>query len=323
MPSKWLLSQNGRAPMSYKFDSLMIILNKIDSGEVVTIQSLSDEFGVGRRSIFRYINTLQVAGYPIAYDRQQERYCFSEGYSLKKPGMSLEEGLALALSKKVLEGFGDGLVKSINGIEEKLSGKKAGSSKTYIFSTGTPPPNAAQYIGRIHQAIVNFQRLELVYTSLYSKEETTRKIDPYYLFFEDSFWYLRGYCRLREGFRTFALDQIRSLKLLSEHFVPENISPDEELAGSFGTFVDGESVEVVLRIQPEIKSQVLRKKWHPSQKERVMKNGSLELKFNINGWDGIKPWIYRWLPWITIIAPRELQEAVKKDLDQALSQNSR
>jgi len=307
--------------MSFKFDSLMIILNKIDSGELVTVQFLSDEFGVGKRSIFRYINTLQVAGYPIFYDRLRERYCFSEGYSLKKPGLSLEEGLALALSKKVLEGFGNGLVESLNGIEEKLAGKKTGVSKTYIFSTGNPAPNAVQHIGVIHQAIVNFQRLELVYTGLYSKEKTCRKVDPYYLFFEDSFWYLRGYCRLREEFRTFALDQIRSLKILSEHFVPENISPEEELSGTFGTFVDGEPVEVVLRFQPEIKSQVLRKKWHPSQKEKQLKDGSLELRFTVNGWDGIKPWIYRWLPWVTVVSPKKLKEMVRKEITQALAQS--
>jgi len=307
--------------MSFKFDSLMIILNKIDSGELVTVQSLSDEFGVGKRSIFRYINTLQVAGYPIYYDRQKERYSFSEGYTMKKPGLSVEESLALALSKKVMSGYGSGIEKGLQGIEEKLAGQKTAASKTYIFSTGNPAPNAVQHIGVIHQAIVNFQRLELVYTALYSKEKTCRKVDPYYLFFEDSFWYLRGYCRLREEFRTFALDQIRSLKILSEHFVPENISPEEELSGTFGTFVDGEPVEVVLRFQPEIKSQVLRKKWHPSQKEKQLKDGSLELKFTVNGWDGIKPWIYRWLPWVTVVCPKELKELVKKEITQALSQD--
>jgi len=307
--------------MSFKFDSLMIILNKIDSGELVTVQSLSDEFGVGKRSIFRYINTLQVAGYPIYYDRQKERYSFSEGYTMKKPGLSVEESLALALSKKVMSGYGSGIEKGLQGIEEKLAGKKTAASKTYIFSTGNPAPNAVQHIGVIHQAIVNFQRLELVYTALYSKEKTCRKVDPYYLFFEDSFWYLRGYCRLREEFRTFALDQIRSLKILSEHFVPENISPEEELSGTFGTFVDGEPVEVVLCFQPEIKSQVLRKKWHPSQKEKPLKDGSLELKFTVNGWDGIKPWIYRWLPWVTVVSPKELKELVKKEITQALAQD--
>ena len=122
-----------------------------------------------------------------------------------------------------------GLKRASTGSRKSWRGRRRAVSKTYIFSTGNPAPNAVQHIGGIHQAIVNFQRLELVYTALYSKEKTCRKVDPYYLFFEDSFWYLRGYCRLREEFRTFALDQIGSLKILSEHFVPENISPEEEL----------------------------------------------------------------------------------------------
>ena len=54
-----------------------------------------------------------------------------------------------------------------------------------------------------------------------------------------------------------------------------------------------------------------------------MKDGSLELRFTVNGWDGIKPWIYRWLPWVTVVSPKELKEMVKKDITQALSQNSR
>lgn len=91
--------------MSYKFDSLMIILNKIDSGETVTIRSLVDEFGVGRRSIFRYINTLQVAGYPIVYDRQQERYCFSEGYSLRNLGLVWRKGWLYRFPKKSWKGL--------------------------------------------------------------------------------------------------------------------------------------------------------------------------------------------------------------------------
>jgi len=57
-------------------------------------------------------------------------------------------------------------------------------------------------------AIVNFQRVEIIYKALSTDEVTTRKVDPYYLFFEDGFWSLRAYCNLRKDFRVFALDKI-------------------------------------------------------------------------------------------------------------------
>jgi hypothetical protein len=76
-------------------------------------------------------------------------------------------------------------------------------------------------------------------------------------------------------------------------------------------------VEVVLRFQPEIKSQVLRKKWHPSQKEKQLKDGSLEMRLVVNGLERIRPWIYRWLPWVKVVSPKEPKHIVKKELESA------
>ena len=71
--------------MSYKFDSLMLILNKLDGKEKVTVDSLKEELGVTERTIFRYLNTIQAAGFPIVFDKEQGGYQFMEGYSLKRP----------------------------------------------------------------------------------------------------------------------------------------------------------------------------------------------------------------------------------------------
>jgi hypothetical protein len=88
-------------PMSYKFDSMMIILNKIDSGEKVTVQSLKEDLGVSERTVHRYLETLQLGGYPLYFDRPRERYSFPDGYSMKKPGFTSGEALAFALAKKL------------------------------------------------------------------------------------------------------------------------------------------------------------------------------------------------------------------------------
>ncbi len=55
--------------MSYKFDSLIIILNKIDSKEKVTADSLGQELEVSKRTVYRYITTLTTAGFPIDFDK--------------------------------------------------------------------------------------------------------------------------------------------------------------------------------------------------------------------------------------------------------------
>ncbi len=307
--------------MSYKFDSLTKILNKLDSGEVVTVQSLMHELEYSERTIHRYIRTLQDANFPIRYDRARETYSFSEGYCLRKPNLSVEETVAFALAKRVMSNFGSGMEKGLSSIEEKLSKKKVALPQHIILSADVSPGQNDKYLGIVHNAITNFQRIEIKYAALYSGEKTTRKVDPYYLFFQDGFWNLRAYCHLREDFRTFALDRITSLELTSQHFLPRQIDPQDDLYGSFGSVIDGEPVEVALKFDAEIEQHILRKKWHPSQTEKKLKDGSLEVRFMVNGYEGIKQWIYRWIPYIEILSPKELRHEVAVDMKLASEKN--
>jgi len=307
--------------MSYKFDSLITILRKLDSREQLTVNSLMDELEVSQRTTYRYIQTLQIAGYPIVFDRKRNGYAFSEGYSLRRPNLSVEETLAFALAKKLLGNFGTGMEKSLNTIEEKISAQKTSLPKHIVLSSVSPSTETEKYLGTIHKAITNFQKLEIGYDALHSKEKSTRKVDPYYLFFNEGFWYLRAYCNQSEALRTFALDRITSLKVIDRHFLPKNVLPEDELSASFGTWLDGEPVEVVLRFDEEVKSRVLRKKWHQSQKEKELKDGRLEVRFNVKGLGGIKKWIYQWIPYVEIVEPKELRDEIKIEFSVELDKN--
>jgi predicted DNA-binding transcriptional regulator YafY len=304
--------------MSYKFDSLMFILNKLDSHEEVTVDSLQEDLGVSERTVFRYLNALLVGGFPVVFNKKQGGYGFMEGYSLKQPDLSPEETLALSISKNMIRGMGSGWEESMDRIEQKLLVKKTDLPRHIVLSGKGLAPEITGHIGLIHKAIMNYQKVKMIYRPLYSDQKTKRKVDPYYLFFEEDFWYLRGYCHLREEPRTFALDRVISLKVLEEYFIPRNIAPEEELSGAFGTVVDGEPVEVVLRFDEEIKPYLQRKKCHQSQRERELKDGRLELRFSVNGLEGIGRWIYRWLPYVEVVSPKELRKGVKEELETAL-----
>lgn len=303
--------------MSYKFDSLIAILNKLDRKEKITVRSLIDDLEISERTAYRYMQRLQ-AGFPIVYDRKKQSYVFMENYSLGKPNLTVEETLALALSKNLLKSFGEPMEKCIQSIEEKLSIKKSEVPKHIVLPEIEIPPQVGIHLNRINEARNNFQKIEIIYKSLYSDEETLRKVDPYYLFYQAGFWHLRAYCHLREDFRTFALDRIISLKVLNEHFLPKRISSDEELSGSFGTVVDGEPVEVVLLFDADIKPHLLRKKWHQSQKAQELGDERLELRFTVNGYEGIKQWVYRWIPYVEVIAPEVLRNEMREELEEAI-----
>ena len=216
--------------MSFKFDSMMIILNKVDAGEKVTVPSLREELRVSERTVHRYLETLQLSGYPLFFDRRSERYAFPEGYGLKKPGLIFEEALALALAKKMVGVLGGDLGKHLDRIGQKMAARPiAEIPKIFVREDGRV--KGGDYLEVLNRAALNFQRVELTYQALSSRKKTKRRVDPDYIFYQEGVWYLRGYCALREDFRTFALDQILSLKLLDDYFVPRRRPEEEELIG--------------------------------------------------------------------------------------------
>jgi predicted DNA-binding transcriptional regulator YafY len=304
--------------MSQKIEALLLILNKLDRGKRVSAGSLSEDLGVSERTVFRYLKTLETAGFPLYFDRERGGYRFMEGYSLKKPGLSTDEALALGISRKVMAGMGETWEESIKKIEEKLT-VRHGELPRHIVLSGAPlSRETADHLARLHEAITEFRRIRISYRALHSDEKTRRKVDPYYLFFEEGFWYFRGFCHLRQGVRTFALDRIISLTLLPEHFLPRGIAPEEELGGAFGTVVDGPPTEVVLRFDPALRPYLQRKRWHASQRERLLHDGRLELRFTVNGLEGIRPWILRWLPGVEVVGPQSLREQIRQDLKAGL-----
>jgi predicted DNA-binding transcriptional regulator YafY len=304
--------------MSYKFDSLITILNKIDRKEQVTVKSLMNDLEMSERTVYRYIQTLEVAGFPIVFDRVKDTYTFSETFSLSKPNLTVDETLALALSKNLMKTFGEGMEKSLAKIEEKLSLKKTNTPKSLYLTADPQPPIIQDYLPTIHEAILNFKRIHITYNAPYQDGKSERKIDPYYLFFQEGFWHIRCYCHLREELRTFALDRIAELKVLNEHFMPQNIAPEEELSASFGKWLDGEPTEVVLIFDKEAIPHVNRKVWHQTQKTKTLKDGRIEMRLTVKGTGGIKKWIYQWMPFVEIVAPKGFRKEILQELKCAI-----
>jgi predicted DNA-binding transcriptional regulator YafY len=167
-------------------------------------------------------------------------------------------------------------------------------------------------------AVIEHSLVLISYESLYSQELIEREVEPYYIFFSpDGFWNLRAFCRLREDWRTFALDRVRSWKMLEKSFVPRLFADDvgKEVANGFGTYMDGPVEEIVVQFSPEIRSYVERRQWHPSQENRDLGNGWLEVRFVTSGIEGLKYWLYRWTTHFKVVRPATLRQEMMEDLE--------
>lgn len=310
--------------MKSKLEKLLYILVKLDRGERLDVKSLSEELKVSERSVFRYLNNLIEAGFPIIYDPSRKSYTFEKGFSLRKSFLYLEELLLLYLSKSYLrkvlgeevEKYFENLMKRfIKTCEEDVS------EYAIFFQEQGFDKDLLPLFRELIFAIKEKEIVEIEYQKRQNTQPEKREIEPYYLFYALGFWYLLARCRRSDKMRTFALDKMRSVRRTGKYFIlrKEEMIPPERVEETFGPSVDSPKVEVIARFSPEVKEYFLRKKWVKEQAVKELENGWIEVSFKIRGIGIFKKWLYSWIPHVRIIKPETLREEFERDLQKVLN----
>lgn len=298
-----------------KYNRLLHILNLLRSRRNLNAERLAQECGVTERTIYRDMIALSEANIPLYYDR---------GYKLASdiflPPLNLEFDeytfLKLALESTPLtrtDKYSTVAKKIRAKIEAGLS-KSVRSQKRFMPTTSIELPHSVKsssstrFFGTIETAISEARCFDLSYDSIQSGE-THRVIEPYFLVFRRNAFYFVGYCRLRGEIRTFRIDRILSMELMSERFIrPSDITAATYFADSWGVF-GGKSVEVTVRFTGTAAKVVTSTPHHP--KERISSkraDGSVTYRVITTGLEEIGRWILGFGSEAEVLEPEELRE---------------
>lgn len=197
-----------------KIDRLLGILSVLLQKETVTAPELAGQFEVSRRTINRDIEDLCKAGIPIVTRQGKDG-----GISIMDNYKFDRTLLTSAEMRDILAGLRS--LDSINGtnrygqLMEKLSAGSSdfmvGNQSVLIDLSSWYKDSIAKKIERIRAAIESDRELEFCYYAPQGERE--RCIQPYYLIFRWSSWYVWGWCRWREDFRLFKLNRMEELRL--------------------------------------------------------------------------------------------------------------
>jgi predicted DNA-binding transcriptional regulator YafY len=118
---------------------------------------------------------------------------------------------------------------------------------------GTVDPDLLE---ALRDSIAERHRLKTIYHSPVSGKTSKREIDPYGMFLRRGFWYLYGFCRLRNEERTFRVDRLKLLdrqKVEGRDFEPpEDFSLSEKLKlRAPWEYGDDETTTATIRFHPE------------------------------------------------------------------------
>lgn len=302
------------------------------SSNGLTVAEIAEREETGIRTIYRDLEALQGAGFPLYTERVERanRWAFIDTFKFKIPSpFTLTELMSLYFYKdltRVLKGTP--IFDSLDSVFKKVQATLPPQALRYldqvqsVFHVGIRPyKEYAKYrevLNQASQAALEHRRVEMVYHSLHRKERTLRKVDPYKVWFHDGTIYLIGLCRLREKVRMFVLDRIKMLKVTDERFSPpRDFNLDDFMRHSFKVMHD-ELHTVKVRISAGWARWVGEKIWHESQKITRLPDGGLEMAFRVAGLDEIKRWVLSFGPEAEVLEPARLRNMVQTDLARTL-----
>ena len=192
-----------------KIDRLIGILSILLQEEKTTAPDLAERFEVSRRTINRDIEDLCGAGIPIrTMQGAGGGISVMDGYRMDRTiltSMDMQMILAGLLSLDSVSGsrYYERLMEKIQtGSSEFISGRDS----ILIDLSSTHRESLAPKIETIQDAIELKKTIRFQYYS--PGGDTEREIEPYYLIFKWTSWYVYGYCLLRNDFRLFKLNRM-------------------------------------------------------------------------------------------------------------------
>lgn len=212
-----------------KIDRLMGITMYLLNRNVVSAKELAERFEVSVRTIVRDVETLSIAGIPIASSTGASGgYEILDTFKLDKQITTIEDYLFIITALKGMCSAYDN--KKINTTLEKLLNAghyKNEEQRIFIdFGVVSEGRNIPGFVREIEEAIHNKSIVEFDYTDS-TGQKSHRAVEPLALNYRWYAWYLLAYCTCKNDYRFFKLNRLMDLTVTdkpinSEHGnVPE------------------------------------------------------------------------------------------------------
>lgn len=311
-------------PKYEKLENILKIINRFDKSVYpISIETLAKELGVNKKSVYRYIDTINQAGIPIdsVYNENGQptgTYQFFNDFNMKKLKITNEELTLLVALYEFTKKFKNKFNESFQSILNKVI-SSSGKDIYYVkISDGIQMKKDNPFIDEIENAIKNKNKIRLKYLKLCDKKQFTYKIIPLKILFFDGFWYLAGITETNKYLIKYRIDNIKSLEVLVETF-DDSINIKSLLDNSVNIFFPKKrNTRVKIHIDKEASSYFKKKNIFPEQLIIEENNDGLIIETHISQFVEIEHIICQWIPHVKIIEPGELKKELKEKLTKYL-----
>ncbi|NCB51757.1 MAG: YafY family transcriptional regulator [Clostridia bacterium] len=237
---------------------IMILLDK----ERVGAQELADMFEVSPRTIYRDIETINMAGIPVrGASGVGGGFEIMQKYKIDKKVFSTADLSAILMGLSNLSSMirGDELVNALAKVKSFIPADRAKdieikANQIYIdLSPWMGNRTIQPYLELIKTALQQSRLLSFEYTDHHSNQ-TVRTAEPYQLVLKSNHWYLQCYCYKRNDFRLFKLSRMNNLQMQEDVFTPREY---EKPQLEFDDILETMETVIKIRIHRSVMDRVL------------------------------------------------------------------
>lgn len=307
---------------------LIQILARSHSG--VGLEDLSSRLDCVRRTVYRDLDALMFAGFPVVSEKREGRvyYKFIESFGLSDIPFTPDEVLALVFSAdllRTLEGtvFHDSIRSAIHKIRTGLGPEltefmeKLGTTFHVLPEPHKDFSGSNEVVQVLNHAVITQSSVDMKYRSAHAEDPSDRFFDPYRIWYKNGGLYTIGHDHRSKELRTFAIDRVLEAKPTGRSFhVSSDFDFDDYIKSSFG-IVSGPIILVRIRFEPKVTLTIQERTWHPSQKVSRESDGGAILSMKVGQSRELQDWILSFGDDAEVLEPESLREKIASILSSA------
>lgn len=290
-----------------KIDRLIGILSILLQKDMVTAPELADYFEVSRRTINRDIEALSQAGIPIHTTQGTGGgISIMNGYRMDRTLLTSRDMQMILAGLRSLDSvsgsryYGQLMEKIQAGSSELISGRDS----ILIDLSSWYKTSLAPKIATIQDAIENRHIIEFDYYA--PSGESKRSIEPYYVVFKWSSWYVYGWCLKRKDYRLFKLNRMDKVRETDKDFICRN-APVPELSSELAF---PRNILLKALFDADMKWRLV-EEFGPDCYE-VQEDGRLLLTQDYSDINDLTMWMLTFGDKVEVLEPAEVRERLKE-----------
>lgn len=297
-----------------KTDRLIGILSVLLQKEKCTAPELAEKFEVSRRTINRDIETLCRAGIPVCtVQGAGGGIRIMEGYKIDRTLLTSRDMQMILAGLRSLDSvsgssyYGQLMEKLQVGASDFVSGRDS----ILIDLSSWYKESLAPKISLIRDGIEERKLIAFHYFA--PGGESIRRVEPYYLIFKWSSWYVWGWCGKREDFRLFKLNRMEDLSKTEEGFTPRQVPlPDLSNERIFPA-----NIRVKALFEPVAKWRLV-EEFGPRCFE-MQEDGRLLFQMDYTDEDSLVGWLLTFGSGVEVLEPEAVREKLLQTAEKILA----